>query len=235
MALSFSRYDTRRYITVPVRQGYAGWAPSYDAQMDGQLDLALLERMTHVDWAAIRSAVDLGCGTGRTGAWLAERGAVSIQGVDLTPEMLVRARRRGVYQTLLEEDACATSLPTGVADLVVSCLVVSHVPELGPAYDEADRLLRPGGSFVLVGYHPFLLLEGVPTHFHARGGEPVAIRNHIHLMSDHVQSGIARGWNLAEMLERIVDDDWIDRAPRWARHRYKPVSFAMVWQKTTMP
>jgi SAM-dependent methyltransferase len=235
MALNFARYDTRRYITVPVRQGYAGWASSYDAQMDGNLDLSLLGRVGEVDWATVPAAVDLGCGTGRIGAWLKDRGVASVDGVDLTPEMLERARRRGVYRTLLEEDVCATSLPDGAAALVASCLVISHVPELGPAYDEVDRLLGRGGHFVLVGYHPFLLLEGVPTHFHGRDGEPVAIRNHIHLISDHVQAGVSRGWGLAEMHERMVDEDWVDRAPRWARHRHKPASFALVWRKPGRP
>lgn len=235
MALNFSRYDTRRYITVPVRQGYAGWAPSYDAQMDGQLDLSLLERAQSVDWTAFHSAVDLGCGTGRVGVWLADRGVAQVDGVDLTPEMLARARRRGVYRTLLEEDVCATSLPPEAADLVVSCLVISHLPELGPAYDEVDRLLQPGGRFVLIDYHPFFLLAGIPTHFHGANGQPVAIRNHVHLFSDHVAQGASRRWALSEMHERIVDEDWVSRAPRWARHRHRPASFAMVWRKTTMP
>jgi len=234
MTLNFSRYDTRRYITVPVRQGYAGWSSLYDAQMDGNLDLVLLERVRDVDWGAVRSAVDLGCGTGRIGAWLAQRGVTPVDGVDLTPEMLDRARRRGVYRTLREEDVCATSLAGETADLVVSCLVIGHVPELAPAYGEIDRLLRPGGRFVLVGYHPFFLLAGVPTHYHGRDGEPVAIRNHIHLISDHVEAGVSRGWTLAEMHERIVDQDWVDHAPRWARHLYQPASFALVWRKATI-
>jgi len=234
MALNFSRYDTRRYITVPARQGYAGWSRSYDAQMDGNLDLALLERVTGVDWAKIRSAVDLGCGTGRIGAWLAQQGVGSVDGVDLTPEMLARARRRGVYRALLEEDVCATSLPGESADLVVSCLVVGHVPELGPAYDEVDRLLRPGGRFVLVAYHPFFLLAGVPTHYHGENREPVAIRNYIHLISDHVTAGVSREWALGEMSERIVDETWVASAPGWARHLHRPASFAMVWHKTTI-
>ncbi len=231
MTLDFSRYDTRHYVTVPVRDGYAAWSRSYDAQMDGNLDLYLLERVTGIDWSTTRSAVDLACGTGRIGAWLAERGVEAIDGIDLTPEMLALATRRGVYRTLLEEDMSATSLPGGAADVVVSCLAIGHAPELGPAYREADRLLRSGGRFVLIGYHPYFLLAGVPTHFHDEDHEPVAIRNHIHLISDHVGAGIAQHWVLAEMHERIVDEAWVSRAPSWRRHLNKPASFAMVWGK----
>jgi len=231
MALDFSRYDTRHYVTVAVRDGYAVWSRFYDAQMDGNLDLYLLERITDVDWSSTPSAVDLACGTGRIGAWLADRGVTAIDGVDLTPEMLAHARRRGVYRRLLEEDMRATSLPAEAADIVVSCLAVGHVPELGPAYREADRLLRPGGRFVLIGYHPHFLLAGVPTHFHDGDNEPVAIRNHVHLISDHVSAGTTRRWMLTEMFERVVDEDWTNSAPRWARHLHKPASFALVWRK----
>jgi SAM-dependent methyltransferase len=231
MALDFSRYDSRHYATVPVREGYAAWSRFYDAQMDGNLDLWLLERITGIEWSATRSAVDLACGTGRIGAWLAQRGIAAVDGVDLTPEMLSRARDRGVYRTLLEEDMRATSLPGGTAQVVVSCLAIGHVPDLAPAYAECDRLLEPGGHLVLIGYHPFFLLEGVPTHFHDERQEAVAIRNHIHLISDHVAAGRARRWTLGEMHERLVDEAWVRDAPSWARHLYKPASFAMVWRK----
>ena len=85
----------------------------------------------------------------------------------------------------------ATSLPGGSADVVVNCLAIGHVPDLGPAYREADRLLRSGGRFVLIGYHPYFLLAGIPTHFKSAKGEPIAIRNSIHLISDHVDAGVA--------------------------------------------
>jgi SAM-dependent methyltransferase len=231
MALDFSTYDTRHYVTLGVREGYEAWAPLYDAQMDGNLDLVLLDRLTGVDWSGIGAAVDLACGTGRIGSWLAERGVASIEGVDLTARMLDEARSKGVYRRLLEEDMAATSLPDGSADLVVNCLAIGHVPELGPTYREADRLLRPAGRFVLIGYHPYFLLAGIPTHFKSTGGEPIAIRNSIHLISDHVDAGVARRWTLVEMHERIVDERWVSRAPTWRRHLNKPASFAMLWRK----
>jgi SAM-dependent methyltransferase len=231
MALDFSTYDTRHYETVGVQAGYAAWSSRYDSQVDGNLDLALLDRLTGVDWSSLESAVDLACGTGRIGSWLAQRGVASIDGVDLTAEMLEVARSKAVYRRLLEEDMTATSLPDGTADLVVNCLAIGHAPELGPVYGEADRLLRAGGRFVLIGYHPHFLLAGIPTHFKNEEGVPIAIWNSIHLISDHVSAGIARRWTLVEMRERLVDEAWVSRAPSWQRHLKKPASFAMVWCK----
>jgi SAM-dependent methyltransferase len=231
VALDFSRYDTRHYPTRSVREGYALWSRLYDMQMDGNLDLFLLDQLTSIDWTRTRSAVDLACGSGRIGAWLAARRVEMIAGVDLTPEMLELARAKGLYRTLHEEDMCATSLPDQAAGLVVNCLAISHVPELLPAYREAHRLLRPGGWLILIGYHPFFLLAGIPTHFHDRNHEPIAIQNHVHLIGDHVNAGASLGLVLLEMRERIVDRAWVSQAPSWERHLHKPASFAMVWRK----
>jgi len=35
--------------------------------------------------------------------------------------------------------------------------------------------------------------SGMPTHFDAPNGEPVAIETHVHLMSDHVRAAHAGG------------------------------------------
>src|ERR671914_791999 len=50
------------------------------------------------------------------------------------------------------------------AALVPACLVDEHLPDLGPPYREAFRLARPGGYFVVVGYHPhFIMVSRMPT------------------------------------------------------------------------
>ena len=63
-----------------------------------------------VNWAGVERAADLGCGTGRTAEWLKHRGVRSIDGVDLTEEMLARARERGVFDRLELADVSASGL-----------------------------------------------------------------------------------------------------------------------------
>jgi SAM-dependent methyltransferase len=196
------------------------------------MDLALLERLD-VEWAAVGRAADLGCGTGRTGAWLASRGVGEIDGVDLSPGMLAAAGARGVYASLREGEVGDTGLATGDYDLVVSCLVDEHLADLGPLYAEAARLARLGGRFVLVGFHPhFIIASGMPTHFDdADSGESLAIETHVHLLSEHVAAGLDAGLALAALHERVVDDEWVALKPRWERYRHHPVSFAFVWSR----
>ena len=158
--LEFARFDRRRYPTVSVQEGYRDWRASYETTVEDDMDVALLTAIESVPWGSVRRAVDLGCGTGRTGAWLRARGVGSVAGVDVTPEMLAAARARGIYARLDQADVRATGLPGRAYDLATTSLVDEHLPDLRPLYREAARLLEPSGFYVLVGYHPhFSLLE----------------------------------------------------------------------------
>ena len=174
-----------------------------------------------------REVADLGCGTGRTGEWLRSRVA-AIDGVDLTPEMLARAQERGVYRSLRVGDVAATGLEPGY-DIAVACLVDEHLADLAPLYREAARLAR---TFVLVGFHPhFIMAAGMPTHYDAADGEPVAIETHVHLLSDHVAAARAAGLTLRDLRERVIDDTWLALKPKWARLRDHPIALAFAWQR----
>lgn len=229
---SFSTFDSRGYRTVAAREGYDRWAATYEQTVEDAMDVALLDRVA-VDWDAVACAADLGCGTGRTGAWLAARGVGEIDGVDLSPGMLAAARERGVYRSLREGEVGDTGLGGGAYDLVVSCLVDEHLADLRPLYAEAARLLAPAGRFVIVGFHPhFIIASGMPTHFDdAESGEPLAIETHVHMLSDQVAAGIGAGLRVAELHERVVDDEWVALKPKWERFRDHPISFAFVWAR----
>ena len=57
------------------------------------------------------------------------------------------------------------------------------------------------------------------------------------LLSDRADSAVvaraahAAGWTLAEMEEGVVDEAWLAKKPQWAKYRFHPVSFAMVWKR----
>jgi SAM-dependent methyltransferase len=229
--MDFSHFDTRNYPTISVQEGYGAWAPTYEDTVLDTMDVRLLDSITSVAWDHINEAADLACGTGRTGTWLKQRGVTSIDGVDLTPEMLEGARARDIFRRLFQGDIRATPLQASAYDLVTVVLADEHLPDVRPLYQEAARIARPDGYLVLVGYHSFFLMSGIPTHFNSASGEPVAIESHVHLISDHVQAALTAGWSLLEMHERLVDDEWLEKKPKWSQYRNRPVSFAMAWQK----
>lgn len=229
--MDFRPFDTRHYRTVPVAEGYGEWAHSYEDTVVDLLDLRLLERLASIDWPACGRVADLACGTGRTGVWLKRAGVRAVEGIDLTPAMLDKARAKGAHDRLVVGDMLATGFEAAAYDLVTAVLVDEHLRDLAPLYAEARRLTAPGGRFVLVGYHPHFLMMGIATHFDSASGEPVAIESHVHLASDHVTAARAAGFRLDEMVEGVVDDAWETVKPKWyARYRHHPVSFAMVWE-----
>lgn len=226
----FSDFDQRGYRTVDARTGYGEWVSSYERTVEDAMDLALLERLTTVPWSTRQRAADLGCGTGRTGRWLRRHGVPAIDGVDVTPEMLAVARSSGVYERLVEGDVADSGLPSKAYELVTVCLVDEHLAELDPLYREAFRLAAPGAFLVLVAFHPhFIMVSGMPTHYTSVSGEPVAIETHVHLLSDHVSAALAAGWALAELQERIIDDEWLALKPQWRSYRGYPISAGFVW------
>ncbi|SMF05300.1 Methyltransferase domain-containing protein [Tistlia consotensis] len=234
--MDFAPFDRRGYPTLAVREGYGEWAASYDGVVQDVMDIRLLERLRERDWTAAGTVLDLACGTGRIGAWLRGRGAgragiERLDGLDFTPEMLARAAARGVYDALFAGDVRDTGLPAGSYDLVLQVLAEEHLPDLAPLYRETFRLARPGGAFLLVGYHPHFLMSGIPTHFDRPDGQSMTIESHVHLTSDHVKAAQAAGWRLEAMDEGLVDQDWLAVKPKWRAFLHHPVSYLLLWRK----
>lgn len=231
--LQFSDFDTRGYRTVDVATGYGRWVGTYEETVEDAMDLALLDELAVPRWGEVRRAADLGCGTGRTAAWLRRQGVGAIDGVDLTPQMLEVARAKGVHDRLFEGDVRETGLEPGGYDLVIASLIDEHLPALRPFYDEAWRLAAPGAICAVVAFHPhFIMVSGMPTHFtDGASGEHIAISTHVHLLSDHVTAGLAAGWRLVEMREGVIDERWLALKPKWEKYRNHPISAALAWRK----
>jgi SAM-dependent methyltransferase len=233
MTMNFSLFDRRRYPVVSVETGYAEWANDYDATVAAGLDEPLLESLTSVRWSEVQRAADLACGTGRTGVWLKNRGVKTIHGVDLTQQMLDIAASKHAHDELHLADVARTPLPSSGYDLCMLVLADEHLSELEPVYREAARLLQTGGHFVLIGYHPFFLMRGLPTHYHrpTTDREPVAIQSYIHLFSEHFSAASKASLSNTEFRECAIDENWLVSKPKWRDYLNWPVSFAVVWRR----
>jgi ubiquinone/menaquinone biosynthesis C-methylase UbiE len=104
--------------------------------------------------------LDVGCGTGYLTRLMAQavtpRG--SAQGVDPSSEAITQAQRltRNANCTFADGIAEALDAPDGTYDVVVSSLMIHHLPEtLRPqAIGEMLRVLRPGGSVLIAEFRP---------------------------------------------------------------------------------
>jgi SAM-dependent methyltransferase len=106
-----------------------------------------------LDDVAGKDVIELGCGTGYFGAWLAKRGA-RVTGVDVTPAQLATARRcseeLGIPMELIEANAEDVPLPDASFDLALSEYGASIWCDPYKWIPEAARLLRPGGELVFL-------------------------------------------------------------------------------------
>ncbi len=129
---------------------YRQWAEDYDQQMLGELGYTsptriatLLEGHLHdID----SSVFDVGCGTGLTCVYLAEKGYRNLDGIDLSADMIRVAAQRGIYRELLVGDINqALERDDSSYDAAVSSGTFTH-GHVGPEpLDEILRILKPGG------------------------------------------------------------------------------------------
>lgn len=229
--MEFKRFDRRNYPTVPARTGYGEWAATYEETVPDQLDIRVFDSLSSVYWGQARKCLDLACGTGRIGAWLGSRGVPTVDGVDITPEMLDLARTKNLYREIFLAPVEETGIPGSRYDLIIMSLVDEHLSTLTPVYREAYRLSAAPAKFVVVGMHPSFFMTGMPTHFKDAAGNPKAIETHVHLVSAHVRAALAAGWTLTEMYEGVIDEEWIRVKPKWAQFRNHPVNFGYVWER----
>ncbi|HEV8284046.1 MAG TPA: class I SAM-dependent methyltransferase [Chitinophagaceae bacterium] len=229
--MEYSSFDIRKYPVLPVKEGYKEWAKTYEQTVSDEMDLKLLSKIKSISWAQINRALDLACGTGRIGVWLKEQSVGQIDGIDITPEMLSKASEKNIYTSLINADILNAQLQEGIYDLCIQVLADEHFADISSLYSEVSRILKNKGYFIIVGYHPFFLMNGIITHFHKENGDPLAIESYVHLFSDHVKAAYRSNLNLIEMDEGIIDADWIAKKPKWKKYENWPVSYSFVWQK----
>jgi ubiquinone/menaquinone biosynthesis C-methylase UbiE len=101
-------------------------------------------------------ALEIGAGTGyftlnMLGAGLIGKATCS----DISPGMLsalqANARRLGLEVRTVPADAERLPFPDGGFDLVLGHAVLHHIPDLGRAFAEVERVLAPGGTVLFAG------------------------------------------------------------------------------------
>lgn len=141
---------------------YARWAATYDTGFIVDSGYRYHEHVAQIfaarcldDVRPDEPVVDVGCGTGLAGQALHRHRALSIDGIDISPEMLQQAAKKrngddAVYRRLIAADLTG-SLPiddaTYAGALSVGTFTHGHV---GPeALHEVIRIVRPGGRLAI--------------------------------------------------------------------------------------
>jgi malonyl-CoA O-methyltransferase len=199
--------------SVDIVSAYDCWAATYDVtpNVTRDLDAAVLRRQTFA--LADCDVLEIGCGTGKNTAWLAEC-ARSVIAMDVSAGMLAQARQRvrmPRVQYVQHDIQVRWPLADASVDLVVGNLVLEHIEALDVVFQQAFRVLRPGGEYFVCEFHPFRQITGGQAQFpHPDTGHTTRITAFIHDVSDYVNAAVNAGFHL------VRTDDWRNRldAPR---------------------
>jgi len=103
-----------------------------------------------------QTALEVGCGTGYFTLNLLQLGVIGrASATDISPGMLTQletnAGRLGLSVETVAADAERLPFDDASFDLVLGHAVLHHLPDLGQAFSEFVRVLRPGGTLVFMG------------------------------------------------------------------------------------
>jgi ubiquinone/menaquinone biosynthesis C-methylase UbiE len=187
-----------------IAAAYNDWAETYDTDPNRTRDLAgKTLRQVNLNLAG-RRLIELGCGTGRNTAWLAER-AAEIVALDFSEEMLVRARARVNDPSVrfVRHDARETwPFADSSADVVVAMLILEHIELLATIFAEAARVLTFGGELFVCELHPMRQLAGGQAQFNnPNTGEHQRVTAFLHDVSEYVNTGLSSGLELKHLGE----------------------------------
>ena len=155
-----------RHSIEETRKIYADWAETYDRDVTAwgyatptRIAMALRLAGANVE----KPVLDFGCGTGLSGLALKGAGFAQIDGTDISPEMLEKARARGIYQHLWEsEPGSLGHVKRGTYPIIAATGVIS----LGAAPPETLDLLLdvlPSGGLLAFSYNEATLADRAYT------------------------------------------------------------------------
>jgi ubiquinone/menaquinone biosynthesis C-methylase UbiE len=193
-----------------VAGAYDRWSQVYDADVNPtrDLDAAMLRRLDFD--LRDRDVLEIGCGTGKNTAWLAEH-ARSVVTMDFSAGMLAQAQWRisSPHVRFVRHDVREPwPLADASIDRVIGNLVLEHIETLDGVFAEAARVLRDGGECYFCELHPYRQLLGRQAQFaHPNTGETVRVAAFLHDVSDYVNTAISVGLSI------VATYEWRDDAP----------------------
>ena len=141
--------------TDQIKNVYARWAPVYDLAFGAIADAGRRQAVDHINKRRGK-VLEVGVGTGIS--LPRYRPHLKVTGIDLSTDMLRRARRRVVdnalshIEAVLEMDAANLEFADGAFDIVVAMYVMTVVPDPDRVMAELERVCAPGGEIVLVNH-----------------------------------------------------------------------------------
>lgn len=183
-----------------VRDAYRRWAPVYDLTFGCIAEQGRRSAVEVINRAPRGRVLEVGVGTGLSLPDYARR--LEIVGIDLSPEMLEKARERVDSEELdnvtglHEMDAADLRFPADSFDTVVAMFVMTVVPDPERVMRELARVTKPGGEVLLV------------NHFSQQHGMRGWVERRMAPFAEHI------GWRSVFDLSRVMVSGDLELAER---------------------
>lgn len=210
------------------RESYDATADDFAIWIRGELAAKPFDRAVLSVFASLVAGpvVDVGCGSGRVTAFLADLG-VSVSGVDLSPGMVAAARRTHPALRFEVGSMLSLDIPAGSLGGLVAWYSIIHVPDelLADVLAQFHRVLAPDGLLQLA-----FQVGDEPLHLTSAGEHAVSLDFHRRRPSAVAALLEAAGFEVRAQLWRARDEDgdFPERTPqayllaRKTRARFPP-------------
>ena len=193
--------------------------------------------LTHLDDLAVQALsprrferlLDAGCGTGLR---MPSRTAGLTVGVDLTSEMLSVGQARGETR-LINADIRALPVRDRCFDLLWCRLVLSHLADIGAAYDELGRTSARGATLIVTDLYLAPGRATLNTSFTDQSGTTRFIEVFPRAAVDHARIAADAGFDLQETFYSVIGPEsrqFFEQAgelPRYERQKGRRILVAM--------
>ena len=163
-------YETSQQLLEIWQEAYKGAYPA-KAKPFGFVTIQELEKMRDVlDITEEHLLLDVGCGTGGPGLWVAEQTGARLIGIDLIPEAIAIARTKTQHFTLqhharfLVQDVCEMAIPDLSLDAIISIDCLWMVLDKPLAFKELFRVSKSGAKVAFTTWTPnFMSIDSILT------------------------------------------------------------------------
>lgn len=196
------------------QEAYNNWASQYDTNINKTRDLEAVALRKNLSGISFESCLEIGCGTGKNTEWLIEK-ANHITAVDLSEEMLAKAKEKisdNRVQFLQADITKNWTFRKQLFDLICFSLVLEHIENLEPIFNETAQSLKQGGYVYIGELHPFKQYTGSKARFDSDSGVQV-VECFNHHISDFIQEAKKYGLMLVDINE-FFDNDNRNEIPR---------------------
>lgn len=191
-----------------IKTGYNHWADQYDAQVNRTRDLEKIALQHTLSSLTFDRCLEVGCGTGKNTEWLIGV-SKELVCIDISIEMLTKAKAKiqspnvRFEEVDIQKEWKFTDLSF---DLISFSLVLEHIENLVPIFQNAYTFLNPGGYVYIGELHPYKQYSGIKARFET--GEGLTILPCFnHHVSDFIKPAKSLGFSIVDVHEFFDEGD----------------------------